>query len=878
LLIDKEVLIDGAGWDWRNSKLKPKAVILTHLHPDHAGALWQGESNKFLEYLAKERIPVHIWNGSLNIKEGSMAKPLAEKLRIRRHQPRAKITVGKHSYRFYPVYHSSVAPCTAILIDDRLIYAPDFLSWKGGNPFKDYTIDLYIGDGSAMKIDISRPEKVGHMSMVNQVRMCSKAGVKRVKFTHVGHLYQTHKEAKETLRIIAKEKGYYEEPDDVYIAEDGDYGELMKDGSLRWRGKEIHKAKDFYKPNKPYWREFENEKVTQIPGFRFPAKVVMKIDGMRIQINTKAKTLRSEDEGFHKENKFPKIIKNEFPKLPPDSVFDAEGILVDKEGKPLHRTSFIGYVNGKEYEPEKEERSRFMIFDVYRFRGKDVLSLPFQERLKLLKQVKDTEHIKVLRESKHYWIVNDETSLIKALEKARKLPASEGAMVIWDSGLETKTNQNKAWVKLKNLNEIDVLVVDRTHPKRKETGEEIKSVWNYMIAAGPYEGKCAEIAKKYAPKRKIVIAPVSKNVQSIPGLELAKNSFLEAQGIIEKDGKVYAYLGRTFNTKITAPIGGIIRVVTPEVNKYPILDKEGNETGCYHYGVFQPNVIEYVHEKHVPDRLEVLDRLASLVAPRYAKKVKELDKQTYLEIREEGKPLPQEYYKFKARCKPCRGVVQRHWPTGKLVEVEDEAGKRDYIAKAFWWEGETLCVELMGSEVKKQFGKDVIIAKFRDHCDVRLEKNNELIGFTVHPPIPAGKDAWLVFRERIEQGEKSQVTIKYPHPKSWLSYEGELLFPTLHGGRKLSVARIEIKDKLTVEYGVQRKNLHEYFIRGNVLKGRFVLRVILSPSTKKPIWIFVRPKDNQYPLNPTEHKDEGFVDLIRDEKLTAEMARSPVRE
>jgi len=104
------------------------------------------------------------------------------------------------------------------------------------------------------------------------------------------------------------------------------------------------------------------------------------------------------------------------------------------------------------------------------------------------------------------------------------------------------------------------------------------------------------------------------------------------------------------------------------------------------------------------------------------------------------------------------------------------------------------------------------------------------------------------------------------------------LFPTIHGGRRLSVARIEITDKFNVKYGVQRKNLHEYFLDGKVMKGRFVLRVILSPATKKPIWIFVRPKDNQWPLNPTLHMDEGYVDLIRDEKLTPEMARSPVRK
>jgi len=877
LLIDNSILIDGCGLDWKDSKIKPKAVLLTHLHPDHAGALWEGQESSFKEYLIKNRIPIHVWKGSLEVSKP--VKPLDRRLRVLKHQSRSKFTIQGHTFRFFPVYHSKIAPCAAVLIDERMLYNPDFLAWKGGNPFKDYKIDLYIGDGSCMKVDIKRPEKVGHMSMVNQVKMCSKERVKHVKFTHVGHLYQTHEEAKETLRIIARSKGYYEDPDKVYIAEDGDYGELLPDGSIKWKGKTIEK-KSFYKPNKPYWREFEPEKVADIPSFAFPAKVVMKIDGMRIQINTKEKTLRSEDEGYHKENKFKKIIK-ELDKLPYDSVFDAEGIMVSEDGEPLHRTSFIGYVNGKDYEPDKEDRCRFMIFDVYRYKGKDVVNLPFQERLEILKKVKDTEHFKVLREGKHYRIVKSKLDLVKAIKWASELPGSEGAMIIWDKKIETATNQNKAWCKLKKYKEIDCLVVDRTHPKHKDTGEEIKTVWNYMIAAGPYEGRCAEIAKKYAPRGKVVIKSESRTLPAMKGFDETKESFLEAQGVIIKGQKVYAYLGRTFNTKITAPVGGIIRVVTPEVNKYPILDKNGKETGCYYYGVFQPRVVEYVHEKNVPDRIEVLDRLASLTLPRGVSKAKTLTHEEYLRIREEGKPLPPEYYKFKPPCNgKCRGVVQRHWPTGKIVEVKkgEVLAREGYIAKAYWWEGNDLVVEFTGPEVKKEFNTDSIILKFRDHIDVRLEKNKELIGFTVHPPIPAGKTSWDVFKERIEEGEKSQVTVKYPHPKSWLTYEGELLFPTLHGGHRLSVAKIKIMDKFTVKYGVQRKNLHEYFLDGNTLKGRFVLRVILSPSTKKPIWIFVRPKNAQYPLNPVEHKDEGYVDLIRNDKLTPYMAESPREE
>ena len=61
------------------------------------------------------------------------------------------------------------------------------------------------------------------------------------------------------------------------------------------------------------------------------------------------------------------------------------------------------------------------------------------------------------------------------------------------------------------------------------------------------------------------------------------------------------------------------------------------------------------------------------------------------------------------------------------------------------------------------------------------------------------------------------------------------------------------------------------------MNGRFVLRVILVGKDERPTWILIKPED-QYPLNPVEHKDEGYWKIIRDEDLTKEMARSPVRD
>jgi len=50
------------------------------------------------------------------------------------------------------------------------------------------------------------------------------------------------------------------------------------------------------------------------------------------------------------------------------------------------------------------------------------------------------------------------------------------------------------------------------------------------------------------------------------------------------------------------------------------MTKEGKETGCFYYGVFQPRVMEHVKERHIPDSLNVLNNLAKETLPRKIRK------------------------------------------------------------------------------------------------------------------------------------------------------------------------------------------------------------------------------------------------------------------
>jgi len=368
----------------------------------------------------------------------------------------------------------------------------------------------------------------------------------------------------------------------------------------------------FVKPNKPATRIFEAKELFDDKDFSLPAYVDIKIDGMRIQIH-KSNTVElfSEDEGFKKSNKFKKAVTDINEALPKGTVVDSEGVLVVND-QVLHRTSFIGYANGKEYLEEKDEQSQFWVFDVLYWEGKDLRDLPYKERLDYLKKIKTTKHLKPTVIGKRGFICKTEKELLAAIKKVRAMKGSEGAMIKTLEGKYIKAAKdiahNKTWFKLKNLKEIDCIVVDIEQPKHKKgplEGKPIVGVYNYHIAAGPYSKECASVVKEKKPKK-----------------------------VIELKGKTWAYFGKTFNTSIKVKVGDIIRVFTPEVNRYKI---EG--TDCYTFGVFEPKVLEHVRERNRPDSMNVLMRLSGLTLPREVEKADWCSEQGGKWITVEGKHI-----------------------------------------------------------------------------------------------------------------------------------------------------------------------------------------------------------------------------------------------
>jgi len=101
---------------------------------------------------------------------------------------RRKFRIGNIPFEAIPVEHSIKAPAVMIkfkLGGKTIIYAPDILYTRYKREFKG--VDLYIGDGSALKKSIVRKKNdqiYGHASIRTQLSWCKKNNIPLALFTH----------------------------------------------------------------------------------------------------------------------------------------------------------------------------------------------------------------------------------------------------------------------------------------------------------------------------------------------------------------------------------------------------------------------------------------------------------------------------------------------------------------------------------------------------------------------------------------------------------------------------------------------------------------------------------------------------------------------
>lgn len=229
--------------------------------------------------------------------------------------------------------------------------------------------------------------------------------------------------------------------------------------------------------------------------------VEQKYDGVRVSIHKVGDKIKSitEDGGDVTKN-MPSIIES-ISKIDHDFIAEGE-VELNLDGKHQHRSVTAGTLHTKKPSPDEGDLD-ITFYDILWYDGKPIYETEFAERFKLLKMFKANN----LHVSKQY-IAKTESQLLDLIDKVRKLPGSEGAMLKLKTYKYELDGSTKNMLKFKNEIDLDVKIV-----------------------------------KKHAVK--------------------GSDDTFRYDCIVGED----TYVGRTFNTNITSPTG-IVRVAFVDFFEY----------------------------------------------------------------------------------------------------------------------------------------------------------------------------------------------------------------------------------------------------------------------------------------------------------------------
>ena len=308
----------------------------------------------------------------------------------------------------------------------------------------------------------------------------------------------------------------------------------------------------FIVPNKPMYRIFEVDDISELKGFSGNWYVQEKFDGMRVQlhkIDDKVKIYSYNEKDITDKCKaqVEELKKKEYG----DCIFDAELVLFDGDD-PLHRADTIAHVFKGKY---KDATLRCHVFDIIRHESQTLADEELESRMTILfnnYSSKSNEAI-AYPSKKDTRQADNLKDIQKYADEIMQNPASEG-VVIKDatSTYYIGTKKNPKWIKLKKFVDLDVIVLEKKKTK--------SNLYSYTVGVGPITD--------------------------------------EMEGTVEIDKKQYLNVGKALNTKIAVDVGDIIRVKVDEVKK----KGEG-------FSLFSAKPIEIPEVEH-PDKLITLELLS----------------------------------------------------------------------------------------------------------------------------------------------------------------------------------------------------------------------------------------------------------------------------
>jgi phosphoribosyl 1,2-cyclic phosphodiesterase len=196
----------GSDWLRTVSQMRPRAIVLTHAHPDHAWGLKNGA-------------PCAVY-ATAETWRGIEKSPLRERVLI---EPREPFRIGGITLEAFPVEHSIRAPAVGYRImagRSAVFYAPDLVYIYEAHEAL-HGIRVYIGDGASLIRPIIRRKGdslVGHAAVRTQLSWCRDEGVKKALITHCGSQIVRAKpqHASGAVRDLGQDQGV-----DAAIAYDG---------------------------------------------------------------------------------------------------------------------------------------------------------------------------------------------------------------------------------------------------------------------------------------------------------------------------------------------------------------------------------------------------------------------------------------------------------------------------------------------------------------------------------------------------------------------------------------------------------------------------------------------------------------------------------
>ena len=420
----------------------------------------------------------------------------------------------------------------------------------------------------------------------------------------------------------------------------------------------------------------------------------------------------------------------------------------------------------------------------------DIHELPFSERIKYLDKIPDSEHVK---QSKRI-LCHSEAEVRKAIAKVAKEEGSEGAYLklsTFPYKLTGRTNQN---VKHKNEIDLDAVVLKKNKVKGTEK--------TFYYHCG-----------------------------------------------LKSDSEI-VYCGKTFNTNIDAPVGGIIKVVFVDVSGYTT--KEGKRWCTW----WSPRPVMLRTDKKEPDTIDTAWRMVRDTTGRFEdREMPDIKNLEQLELVAKGK----------------RFVIQSH-ARGSSFHLDFRVQINHVL------EGFTIAVQhadILKDELDKHWklekSKDMYSLFWDGELAYQLDKKENIVKepsaalkkkiFEFHVALHKGEKYWKVDlhtgeekkRKGVEKEEVEKIFCvrKGKESYDWLDVEGVTkpreIEPEPGGSRFYPGIFVKV-DEGAYYQGANKSYFKEFFLAGKKWKGRIVFRLVAGLKGTKAVadWLYWKP-DSQSP-------------------------------